>query len=74
MDNIYEAVNKDLYSVDAGNIYDNTINNIERVIITKALQRTEGNQVQAARLLGLNRNTLHKKIQKLNIDVGRFKK
>ena len=39
--------------------------------ITKALQETKGNQIQAAELLGLNRNTLRKKIQDLHIPVKR---
>ena len=43
------------------------------MIIEKILERSDGNQVMAARILGLNRNTLHKKIKKLNIDVQRFK-
>ncbi|MBN3039094.1 MAG: hypothetical protein JW869_06765 [Candidatus Omnitrophica bacterium] len=74
MDDIYDSLNEDFHSVDSGHIYDDTISSIERAIISKALKRTEGNQIQAARLLGLNRNTLHKKIQKLDIDVERFKK
>jgi DNA-binding protein Fis len=47
------------------------ISAIERPLITKALQETKGNQIQAAELLGLNRNTLRKKIQDLHIPVMR---
>jgi two-component system nitrogen regulation response regulator GlnG len=47
------------------------ISAIERPLITKALQETKGNQIQAAELLGLNRNTLRKKIQDLHIPVKR---
>jgi two-component system nitrogen regulation response regulator GlnG len=47
------------------------ISAIERPLITKALQETKGNQIQAAELLGLNRNTLRKKIHDLHIPVKR---
>jgi len=40
-------------------------------LITRALQETKGNQIQAAELLGLNRNTLRKKIHDLHIPVKR---
>lgn len=44
---------------------------VERSLITHALRATRGNQVRAATLLGLNRNTLRKKIRDLDIDVVR---
>ncbi|MFH1504067.1 MAG: helix-turn-helix domain-containing protein [Candidatus Omnitrophota bacterium] len=37
------------------------------------LKKTEGNQLETAKILGINRNTLHTKIRKLNIDVDSFK-
>ena len=57
-----------------GEIYENVIQLVEKELIEKALERTYGNQVMAARILGLNRNTLHAKVRKLDIDVKRFKK
>lgn len=53
------------------NLHPMLITAIERPLITKALQETKGNQIQAAELLGLNRNTLRKKIQDLHITVKR---
>ena len=53
------------------NLHPLLISAIERPLITKALQETKGNQIQAAELLGLNRNTLRKKIHDLHIVVKR---
>ena len=55
------------------NLYPMLITAIERPLITRALQETKGNQIQAAELLGLNRNTLRKKIHDLHILVKRNK-
>ena len=57
-----------------GEIYSNVIDDIELRIIKKALEYSFGNQVLAAKMLGINRNTLHTKVKKLNIDVESFKK
>ncbi len=51
------------------NLHPMVISAIERPLITKALQATNGNQIQAAELLGLNRNTLRKKIKDLQIPL-----
>ncbi|MFW0776872.1 MAG: helix-turn-helix domain-containing protein [Rickettsiales bacterium] len=42
---------------------------IEKPLIEMTLKATEGNQVKAAFILGINRNTLRKKIQMLDIDM-----
>ena len=44
---------------------------VERPLIQHALRETNGNQVQAAQLLGMNRNTLRKKIVEYHIPVPR---
>ena len=54
-----------------GQIYKSVIGDTERILIERALERTGGNQIMAARLLGLNRNTLRTKIRKLGIQVKR---
>lgn len=71
---ISDIVDKDFYEMDTGKIYANTVNRVEKIVIIKALERSYGNQVEAAKMLGLHRNTLHSKIKKFNIDVMRFKK
>ena len=40
---------------------------VERELIIQALQETSGNQVQAARLLGITRATLRKRVEKFKI-------
>jgi two-component system nitrogen regulation response regulator GlnG len=43
---------------------------VERELIVRALRETEGNQVQAARLLGITRATLRKRIARYGIQRG----
>jgi two-component system nitrogen regulation response regulator GlnG len=52
-------------------IYDRVIAEVERPLITMTLSATKGNQIKAAAVLGLNRNTLRKKIRDLEIPVVR---
>jgi two-component system nitrogen regulation response regulator GlnG len=44
---------------------------VERPLIELTLDRTGGNQLKAAAILGINRNTLHKKITQLKISPKR---
>jgi len=55
----------------AAGLYDRVLREIERPLITLTLGATRGNQIKAAHLLGLNRNTLRKKIRELDIPVVR---
>ena len=52
-------------------LYDRVIREVERPLILLSLEATRGNQLRAARLLGVNRNTLRKKIRELDISVVR---
>ncbi|MDA0739366.1 MAG: hypothetical protein O2999_12050 [Nitrospirae bacterium] len=52
-------------------LYSTLIQAVERPLIELALRETHGNQIQAAQLLGLNRNTLRKKIAECKISVKR---
>jgi two-component system nitrogen regulation response regulator GlnG len=55
----------------ASDIYDRVIAEVERPLIQMTLAATRGNQIKAAAMLGLNRNTLRKKIRDLDISVVR---
>ncbi len=48
-------------------LYDRVLQEIERPLLSIALAECRGNQLRAAELLGLNRNTLRKKIRDLGI-------
>jgi two-component system nitrogen regulation response regulator GlnG len=52
-------------------IYDQVLAEVERPLIRMTLAATKGNQIKAAAMLGLNRNTLRKKIRDLDIPVMR---
>jgi len=55
------------------NLYPTLMRAVERPLIELALRETHGNQVKAALLLGLNRNTLRKKISEFKISVSQAK-
>ena len=52
-------------------LYDRIIRDVEKPLLSAALAATRGNQIKAAELLGLNRNTLRARIRDLNIRVLR---
>jgi len=52
-------------------LYDRIVQEVERPLISICLAATRGNQIRAAHLLGLNRNTLRKKIRDLGLEVFR---
>jgi len=56
-----------LLTTRPGRIYRETLALVERPLLAHILALTGGNQVRAARLLGLNRNTLHKRCQRLRL-------
>lgn len=62
---------KGMRNGSARNLHPILISAVERPLIASALRETRGNQIQAAELLGLNRNTLRKKIADLHIPLKR---
>ena len=62
-----------LYSEKKGVLYKSALEVIEKPLIERVLERTEGNQLKAARILGINRNTMRAKVKKLGISVEKWK-
>jgi two-component system nitrogen regulation response regulator GlnG len=74
--NISESVENFLntFSIDVieklpNGIYNEILETFERPLISYILTITNGNQIKSAKLLGINRNTLRKKIKDLSITV-----
>jgi len=55
----------------ASGLHERVLREIERPLLAIALEATRGNQIKAAELLGINRNTLRKKIRELDIEILR---
>jgi two-component system nitrogen regulation response regulator GlnG len=66
---VKEEVRESLDRSETGDIYRNVLERAERPLIETVLDHTDGNQIRAAALLGINRNTLRKKIVELGIEV-----
>jgi two-component system nitrogen regulation response regulator GlnG len=58
-------------ALPAAGLYDRILREVERPLFAITLSATRGNQVRAAKLLGLNRNTLRKKLRDLDLPVVR---
>ncbi len=71
-DKVIELENS-LFDEKRGILYKSILDAVEKPLIEQTLERTEGNQLKAARILGVNRNTLRTKIKKLGIDVKKWK-
>ena len=61
---------KDLREQASANLYDLMIGLVEKPLLRAVLRETGGNQVRAAQILGINRNTLRKKLVEHGIDPG----
>ncbi len=66
--NYFKAHGNDL---PASGLHERILREVERPLITLSLSETRGNQIKAAEMLGINRNTLRKKIRELDIEVVR---
>ncbi len=58
-------------SLPESGLYERILREVERPLIQHCLAATNGNQIKSAEILGLNRNTLRKKIRYLEIPVVR---
>ena len=72
-DNKIIELDDSLYKNKQGSVYKYVLEVIEKPLIEHALERTFGNQLKAAKILGINRNTIRTKIKKLGIDPERWK-
>ena len=61
-------------AIPPAGLYQSILREVEFPLITLSLAATRGNQLKAADLLGLNRNTLRKKIRELDIPIDRKKR
>ncbi|MEO2083085.1 MAG: sigma 54-interacting transcriptional regulator, partial [Desulfurobacteriaceae bacterium] len=64
----------EIFSVEQkekNNLYDLIIKSAEKILISEVLKFCNFNQVKAARVLGIHRNTLRKKIKELGIELNR---
>ena len=58
-----EGYFRDLDGEKACGVYDMVINSVEKPLLESVLHRVKGNQTHAAEMLGINRNTLRKKMK-----------
>ncbi|MGH1360630.1 MAG: helix-turn-helix domain-containing protein [Burkholderiaceae bacterium] len=59
---------KDLDGMDPQPIYDMVLQAVERPMLQVVMRHADNNQVRASEMLGINRNTLRKKLQSHGID------
>ena len=68
LDKYFNSLGGDMPAPD---LYQRILHEIERPLLTSTLRFTKGNQIKAAEILGLNRNTLRKKIRELKLSSKR---
>ena len=68
---VEEYLGKLNQGADIVDLHERIVREVERPLIERVLTLTDGNQLKAARILGLNRNTLRKKIRDLGLRITR---
>ncbi|MFZ6017624.1 MAG: helix-turn-helix domain-containing protein [Nitrospirota bacterium] len=58
---------KEMTRLESCNLYDTVLSEVEKALIAIVLKETKGNQLRAAKTLGVNRNTLRAKIKEYKI-------
>ena len=64
----FNSIGDDLPS---SGLFDKILREVEKPLIYATMRRTSGNQIKASEILGINRNTLRKKIKQLNLPLSR---
>ena len=59
---------KDLDGENPNDVYDMVLHSVEKPLLIYIMNYAEGNQSRAAKILGLNRNTLRKKLEFYNLN------
>ena len=70
---LFKEFNDMFMNAEIGAVYKTAVEAVERPLIEKVLERTFGNQIKAAKILGINRNTLRSKIHKFGIKPEKWK-
>lgn len=68
-----EDMERMFLTIGRGKVYNKVIAETEKMLIEESLKRAFGNQSIAAKILGINRNTMRAKVRKLNIDPKIFR-
>ena len=59
---------KDLDGENPNDVYDMVLQSVEKPLLIYIMNYAQGNQTRAAKILGLNRNTLRKKLEFYNLN------
>jgi len=59
---------KDLDGQNPNDVYDMVLHSVEKPLLIYIMNYAQGNQTRAAKILGLNRNTLRKKLEFYNLN------
>ncbi len=70
---LFDGLDNLFITADRSVVYKTIVESVEKPLIEKALARTFGNQLKAAKILGIHRNTLRSKISKFGINPEQWK-
>lgn len=56
-----------MVTMEDSNLYETVISEVEKALLSITLKKTKGNQIKASKILGINRNTLSKKIKQYKL-------
>jgi len=68
--NVAAFIREQLADSSSGDVYAKTHRRVDRILLKLALDHTRGNQREAARLMGISRQTMHTRLRTLGIQVG----